>query len=144
MAWGTIRIITYILNFIIIFITFYLFYLLIKSKKFKSYHCYNIIILSFLVFFDNILRIIPSAYIKVLKSIQAFLLTFLDKILLTTIVSQTFLTYFGVCHTDFYFKKNNGRAIFFISLILGIIISAILSFVYLIIAGTKYYEPYYY
>lgn len=144
MKWDAVKIITYILNFIIVIITFYLLFLLMKSKNFKNYHCYNIIILSFLVFFDNILRIIPSGDVKFLQNIQAFLLTFLDKILLTTIVSQTLLTYFGVCHTDFYFTKKNGRLIFFLSLIIGIIISAILSLIYLSIAGTINYGTYYY
>ena len=88
MNWDAVHIVTYILNFIIIIITFYLIFLLIKSNSFKRYPCYNITILSFVILFDNILRIIPSDDIKAVENIQAFLLTFLDKILLTSIVTN--------------------------------------------------------
>ena len=144
MNWDAVHIVTYILNFIIIIITFYLIFLLIKSNSFKRYPCYNITILSFVIFSDNILRIIPSGDIKALENIQAFLLTFLDKILLTSIVSQSIITYFGVCKNKFYFEKNNERNIFFTLLIMGIIISVILSLLYLIKAGTVNYGTYFY
>ena len=142
MEWDTIRITTYIFNFIIIFITLYLIFLLIKSKSFKIYPCYNITILSFVIFIDNILRIIPSGDISFISYTQAYLLTSLDKLLLTSITSQAIITYLGVCETKIYFK--NEKKIFLSTLIVGISISCILSFLYLIVAGTVEYGTYYY
>ena len=140
MEWGPVRIATYILNFIIIIITLYLIFLLIKSKSFRIYPCYNITILSFIIFFDNILRIIPSG-INFIKYPQAFLLTSLDKLLLTTITSQAIITFFGVCLTKIYFRYE--KIIFISTLIAGIFISSILSLIYIIKADVTDYGYYY-
>ena len=128
-----ILIVTYILNFIIIFITLYLIFLLIKSRSFKIYPCYNITILSFIIFFDNILRIIP--WNNIIEYPQAFLLTSLDKLLLTTITSQAIITFLGVCLTKIYFA--NEKKIFLTTLIAGISISCILSLLYILIAKNR-------
>ena len=141
--WTGVSIATLILNFIIIIITFYLIILLVRSEKFKIYPCYNITILSFIILIDNILRIIPVGNKGVLQNAQAFLLTFLDKSLLTTITSQTIITYLGVCHTKIYFNNKNEKIIFLSTLIIGILISIILSLTYIIVAGTIYYSYYY-
>jgi hypothetical protein len=141
MKWGPAEIVTYILNFIIIFITLYLIFLLIKSRSFKIYPCYNITILSFIIFFDNILRIIPSN--GIIEYPQAFLLTSLDKLLLTTITSQAIITFLGVCLTKIYFA--NEKKIFLTTLIAGISISCILSLLYILIANrTHVYSTYAY
>jgi hypothetical protein len=140
MKWGPAEIVTYILNFIIIFITLYLIFLLIKSRSFKIYPCYNITILSFIIFFDNILRIIPSN--KIIEYPQAFLLTSLDKLLLTTITSQAIITFLGVCLTKIYFAHE--KKIFLTTLIAGIYISCILSSLYIFISRTHVYSTYAY
>ena len=130
-------IITIILNIIIILITLYLIFLFIKSKTFHIYPCYNIMALSFILFFDNILRLIPTKDAgNPLKYIQAFLLTLLDKLVLTTITSQAIIIYLGVCHTKLYFNKE--RALYFIISITGIIISIIVTSIYISFGITNY------
>ena len=130
-------IITIILNIIIILITFYLIFLFIKSKTFHIYPCYNIMILSFILFFDNILRLIPTKNtVGALQYIQAFLLTFLDKLVLTTITSQAIIIYLGVCQTKLYF--NNERKVYFITVIAGITISIIITSIYISFGITNY------
>jgi hypothetical protein len=73
--------------------------------------------------------------VLVLRHIQAFLLTFFDKLILTTITSQALILYLGVCQTKVYFKKE--KLIFCLSLILGILISFILALLYIIIANSQ-------
>lgn len=125
----------YILNAVIILITFYLIFLYIKSEQFKVYPCYNILIISIIICFDNVFRIIPLKGIKAVVSFkffkvtQAFLLTLMDKLLLTTISSQMILLYLGVCHCSLYFKSE--RFIFNTNLIIGIILSVIISIIYM-------------
>lgn len=143
MEWTSVIVITFILNFIIIFITCYLLFLLIKSKAFKIFPCYNITIISFVIFFDNILRIIYVGEVKVLMYMQAYLLTFLDKLLLTAITSQAIITYLGVCQTKIYF--NNEKKIFLSTLIIGIAIGMILSLIYILAEDeVAHYNTYYY
>ena len=129
-----IKIITYIINSLIILVSLLLIFLYIKSREFHQYQCYNILILSIIIFFDNILRIIPMN-VLVLRHFQAFLLTFFDKLILTTITSQALILYLGVCQTKVYFKKE--KLIFCLSLILGILISFILALLYIIIANSQ-------
>jgi hypothetical protein len=50
---------TIILNAVFILIAIYIFSLYIKDKNFHTVPCYNMIIISLLLFFDNVLRIIP-------------------------------------------------------------------------------------
>ena len=129
--------ITIILNIIIILITFYLIFLFIKSKTFHIYPCYNIMILSIILFFDNILRLIPTKNtLTALQYIQAFLLTFLDKLVLTTITSQAIIIYLGVCQTKLYF--NNERKVYFITVIAGIVIGIIITAIYISFGITNY------
>ena len=123
------EIITIILNILLIIISFYLLFIYLKSKTFRKYPCYNIIILSFIILIDNILRIIITTNLpKAIKYIQAFLLTFLDKLLLTTITSQAFLFYLGVVKTKFYY--DHERHIFFSTLIITISIDILITILY--------------
>ena len=124
-------IVTYIINAIIILITFYLVFLYIKGKEFHQKKCFNILLLSIILFLDNILRLIPMN-IYILRHIQAFILTFFDKLILTTITSQALIMYFGVCQTKLYYK--NELAMFLVPLILGLLISAGLTILYIAIA----------
>ena len=133
------EILIYILNIIIIIITLYLIFLLIRSKSFKIYPCYNITIISFIILIDNILRLH-----KLEEYSQAFLLTFLDKALLATITSQAIITYLGVCWTNVYFEGTNEKKIFIGTSVIGISISAIISLIYILFAGTVSYDNYYY
>ena len=138
------EVITIILNILLILISFYLLFLYLKSTTFHKYPCYNIIILSFIILIDNILRIIITNELpKAIKYIQAFLLTFLDKLILTTITSQAFLIYLGVVKTKFYY--DNERCIFFLTLIITISIDILITILYFcILHGITNYEDGYY
>ena len=142
MEWNAVLILTYILNIIIIIITVYLIILYIKSNSFKIYPCYNILILSFVMLFDNILRIIFVGDIDALKYIQAITLTSLDKFLLTTLTAQIFIIYMGVCNTKLYFSRE--KCIFFSTLLVGLFISIVLGVVYVNIEGLIMYGIYNY
>ena len=134
MATEAVNIVTYIANSFIILITFYLFFLYIKGKEFHQKKVFNIILLGMTLFFDNILRLIPMD-VYILRHIQAFLLTFFDKLILTTITSQALIIYFGACQTKLYYK--NELAMFLVPLILGLAISAALTILYIIIANKE-------
>ena len=123
-------IIILILNFLLIVISFYLLFLYLKSNTFYKYPCYNVIILSFIILIDNILRIVDTKDLgKIMQNIQAFFLTFLDKLLLTTITSQAFIFYLGVVRTQFYYEHE--RIIFFLTLIITILVDVSITILYL-------------
>lgn len=128
---------TIIINIILILISFYLLFLYIKSKTLRSYPCYNFIIISFIILLDNILRLIPIPNDKdLLKYIQAFLLTSLDKLLLTTISAQTLITYLGVNKSNFYYAHE--KMIFFSTLFISLGIALILGGAYMSFDLVKY------
>ena len=127
-----INIVTYILNAIIILITFYLIFLYLKSTVFHQYQSLNIIILSIVIFLDNVLRIIPMD-VFILRHIQAFLLTFFDKLILAIITSQALILYYGVCHTKLYYKRE--KVFFLTSFLTGLILSIVLSILYIVVAA---------
>ena len=129
-----IKIATYIFNAFIILISFYLIFLYLKSPVFHQYQSFNVIILSFVIFLDNILRIIPMD-VYILRHIQAFLLTFFDKLILAIITSQALILYYGVCHTKLYYKRE--KIFFLTSFLIGLIISIILSVLYIVIANKE-------
>ena len=123
-------IIILILNFLLIVISFYLLFLYLKSNTFYKYPCYNIIILSFIILIYNILRIVNTKNLcMIMQNIQAFFLTFLDKLLLTTITSQAFIFYLGVVRTQFYYEHE--RIIFFLTLIITILVDVSITILYL-------------
>lgn len=123
-----------ILNILIIIIGLYLSFLLIKSKSFHTYPCYNMIIFSLILFLGNILRVIPLTdgdrdNINTLEYIQAYLLTFFDKLILATLTMHALIFYLGVIKTEFYYKYE--KKIFFIPFIINIIVSLSLSGLYI-------------
>ena len=123
-----------ILNILIIIIGLYLSFLLIKSKSFHTYPCYNMIIFSLILFFDNILRIIPltddnEEKYNNLEYIQAYLLVFFDKLILATLSTHALIFYLGVIKTEFYY--NNEKKIFYITLIVNLIICSAISGLYI-------------
>ena len=129
-----IHITAFIITIFTILISLCLIFLYLKSKEFHKFDFYNIIIICIIFCLDFIIRVIPMD-VYILRHIQAFLLTCLDKLILTTITCQAFILYLSVFHTIFFFKKDKN--IFLISLILGFIISIILSTLDIIIASSK-------
>ena len=130
-----------------IFIT--IFYII--CKVLHTYPCYNKLTVNLIILVDNIIRVIPLAYIlkdgddyNFLKYAQAFLLIFFDKFFLIILTNQILIQYFGIMHTNFYF--DNEKKIFFIGTGLSAIISIILAAVFIKIGGYVYKEDdlYYY
>ena len=134
---------TLIINIIIIIISFYLSILYIKSKTLHIYPCYNFLILSFIIFLDNIFRIIPLDNNDAFKYIQAVLITSLDKLILSIVVFETVIIYLGVVKTKFYY--NHEKIIFYTGLISNLIISFALGGIFVYISEhLEKYGIYYY
>ena len=128
-------IILIVMNFII---SLFFFIVFIKSKAFKKYQCYNLIIFIFVILLDCLVRIIPfsdddHSSTNIFEYFQAFLLVFFDKIILATITTQTILFYIGVIHTKTF--KNNDKKAFFISFVINIVVSLSLSILYICFGG---------
>jgi hypothetical protein len=75
----------------------------------------------------------------VINYIQAFLLTFLDKLILATLSIQVLIFYLGVIRTKFYF--DHEKLLFFISLITNIIICSVLSIIYIVFSEDHIRKP---
>ena len=73
--------------------------------------------------------------VYILRHIQAFLLTFFDKLILAIITSQALILYYGVCHTKLYYKRE--KIFFLTSFLIGLIISIVLSILYIVIANKE-------
>ena len=114
-----------------LFIT--IFYII--CKVLHTYPCYNKLTVNLIILIDNIVRIIPLALIEneneyeFWKNAQAFLLIFFDKFFLIILTNQILIQYFGIMHTNFYFKHE--KKIFFIGTILSAIISIILASIFI-------------
>ena len=134
-----------ILNIIIIIISLYLLFLIFKSKSFHKYPCYNMIIFSFIIFIDNILRIIPTnenkKHCNIVDDIFAYFIVFFDKLILATLSMQSLIYYLGVLKTDFY--SANEAKIFYITLCCSLVISGTISAYYILKFGTKDTGNYY-
>lgn len=101
------------------------------NKKFRSYPCYFNIIFSITVTLDNLLRLIPAGRgdgvdIKGEKSIacqiQAFTLTFFDKLMLALMTTYSVISFLGSYQMHFY--RANEKLIFIVLTLISIIISA--------------------
>ena len=135
---------TFVINGLIIIITLYLSFLYIKSKEFHSYSCGHIIILSFVIFLDNALRLIPISNkekYEVFHYIQAFVLTALDKCILLVIVIQMFTIYLAIMKTEFYFKY---KKIIFFSVFFGVMAISLINAGLYLLFGLDKYGIYYY
>ena len=123
-------IVTIILNSFIIIISFYLAFLFIKSKTFHTFPCYNMVIFSLILFVDCILRLIPTkSWAEAFQYIQAFLLSFFDKLILATLTMHSVIFYLGTVYTDTYYK--NEKKIFIISFFISGVVSIVLTSIYL-------------
>ena len=128
-----------ILNIVIFLISFYLLILFIKSKDLHNYPSYNTMIISLIILIDNAFRLFPAKnYSDLIQYIQAFTLTFLDKLLLTTMTSQTLILCLGMVKAQFYYKHE--KAIFYLTLITAIVICGVLTTFYILIGGKKNHE----
>jgi hypothetical protein len=132
---------TIILNAVFILIAIYIFSLYIKDKNFHTVPCYNMMTISLLLFFDNILRVIPTEGSDVFQYIQAFILITFDKLLLCVLTVQAIIYYLGVIKTEFYYAKE--KIIYIMSLIISVVISITLASIYISYGKVKYGIYYY-
>ena len=136
------KIIIPILNGITIFFAIFILIFYFKNKSFLNYSYFNIIILCFILLFDNILRIIEIPSRKTLQYIQASLLVFFDKLLLLEITMQAVIFYLGL--VKLIVDKTKIKKIFFITLIISISISLILTAILMIDQDIVNYGNYFY
>lgn len=124
-----------LLNIPIVLISFYLLFIYIKSKTFRQYPCYNNILLSLVILIDNTLRLIHNPSNQFICFSQTFLLLLFDKLLLTTITINSFLTYLGVLKRKFYISHE--KLIFYLSLCFNIGISFLISILFFVQGQVK-------
>ena len=133
--------IAYILKISLISISLILILIYIASKSLHYYPFYCNLLLLLIILLYNIFSIIIKNeeifFIKIKDKFktnicytQAFLLFFLDKLLLTTLSMNSFLTYFGTAKMNFY--KSHEKTFFFSFLLISIIISIFPPLLYLI------------
>ena len=132
----------YIFLVFMILITFYLTFLYIKSKEFHTYSCYNIIIMSVVVFLGTLLNIVVptdegSEYAQFICGIVKDLF---NKMILSILTMQVITLYLGIIKTELYDKRE--KLIFLIGIFASFVVSLVIS----IILNTlkwdeqKYYE----
>ena len=107
---------------------------MIESRK---YPCYLNIILSSVIAIDNICRLITNKKSDVMCTIQAFILAVFDKLILTTITVNTYLTYRGLSNNEYY--MNNIKRLFIITNSVSLGISLILAIIF-VCNGTSDYN----
>jgi hypothetical protein len=88
------------------------------------------IIFSLILFLDCILRLLPTkSWAEAFQYIQAFLLSFFDKLILATLTMHSVIFYLGTVYTDTYYK--NEKKIFIISFFISGVVSIVLTSIYL-------------
>jgi hypothetical protein len=107
---------------------------MIESRK---YPCYLNIILSLVITIDNIVRLIGNEEGTVLCTIQAFILAVFDKLILTTITVNSYLTYRGLSDNEFY--MNHIKLLFYVSNAISFLIAIILGIIF-VVNGTVSYN----
>lgn len=136
---GTIQIIILVL---MILITFYLTFLYIKSKEFHTYSCYNIIIMSIVVFLGTILNLfVPkdkgNEYAQFVCGIVKDLF---NKMILSILTMQVITLYLGIIKTELYDKRE--KLIFLIGIFASFGVSLAVSIVFNALKwdGSNYHE----
>ena len=95
----------------------------------RSYPCYLNILLSSVIAIDNICRLIANKKGDFLCKFQAFVLAVFDKLILTTITVNAYLTYRGLSDNEFYMK--NIKMLFLVTNSISFVISIVLGIIFL-------------
>ena len=104
----------------------------------RLYPCYLNIILSFVIAINNITRLITTKNKdSFFCYLQAFILACFDKLIATTIVSNSFMTYIGLYKPDFY--KENIKPLFITTFSIGLLISIAFAIIFTI-RGIDYWK----
>lgn len=132
----------YIFLSIMILVTFYLTFLYIKSKAFHTYSCYNIIIMSIVIFLATILNMFVRSDVgsEGAQFICGFLKDFFNKIILTILTMQVVILYIGIMKTEVYYSKE--KIIFLVGIFSCAGISILIGILFnsLKMHEGKYYE----
>ena len=132
----------YIFLSFMVLITSYLIFLYIKSKAFHTYSCYNIIIMSFVVFSGGILNIFVPKHIDATstKFISGFLKDVFNKLIMCILTMQVIILYIGIIKTELYYSKE--KLIFIIEIIACVAVSVVVGVVFnsVKICGSIYYD----
>ena len=101
-----------IISALIAIITIYLIALFIKSETFKSYSCFNIMLMSIILFFDCFILALTVSIGKKANQEGKFILllfkTFFDKMILSVLSLQVIIVYAGIIHTDYYYSHEKS------------------------------------
>jgi hypothetical protein len=121
-------------------ITIYLIALYIKSQAFKAFSCYNIILMSVVLFLDCLLKIVPDTLsedgsYEGWEFIISIIRNFFDKMILSVLSLQVVIVYIGIIHTEFYYSHE--KSIFIVGDIACAIVSGALAFIYSSIRWVK-------
>ena len=99
-----------IISALIAIITIYLIALFIKSEAFKSYSCFNIMLMSIILFLDCLILALTVTIGDKTgqggKFILTLLKTFFDKMILSVLSLQVIIVYAGIIHTDYYYSHE--------------------------------------
>ena len=126
----------YIISGVITFITIMLIIIYSVNKKFRSYPFFFNIIITLSITIDNVIRLIPASKDDdkgtedktLLCKIQAFTLTFFDKLMLTLMTVFSVISHLGIYKQEFY--KNNEKLLFITLTLIGLIICTICSIIF--------------
>ena len=125
-----------IISGLITLITIFLIIIYSVNKKFRSYPFFFNIIITLSITLDNVIRLIPASKgdnigskdKSALCKIQAFTLTFFDKLMLTFMTVFSVISYLGLFKQDFY--KKNEKLLFIILPIISLIICTVCSIIF--------------
>jgi hypothetical protein len=131
------HIVLIVISCLIALITIYLIALYIKSESFKTYSCFNIMLMSIVLFLDCLMLIISEVCEEKIDKVGKFIFllinTFLDKMILSVLSLQVIIVYSGIIHTDFYFSheksfvKIGDSICVIVSITLAVVYSLLLS-----------------
>ena len=105
--------------------------------EFRKYPCYLNILLTLIIVIDNLIRFITNDKNTFSCKIQAFILAVFDKLVLTTITVNSYLTYKGLFDNEYY--MNNIKSLFIITNVVSLSIAIILGLIF-VINGTDEYD----
>ena len=101
-----------IISSLIALITIYLIALFIKSEVFKSYSCFNIMLMSIILLLDCVLFIITETIKEGTPQAGKFILylfkTSFDKMIFSVLALQVIIVYAGIIHTEFYYSHEKS------------------------------------
>ena len=108
-----------------------------KTKTFHSYPCYFNIIFSIFIALDNICRLIVGFdKDSIICFIQGFSLVLFDKLMLFAMTIYSLISFLGIVKLDFY--RKNEKCIFISSILICIIISLVLTILFMLNGAIKY------